>query len=54
MLAAEQVAAQAILGSDKKREELNLMRVLAIRRNPKLDRWTRERWNLLFDYKIKL
>jgi len=48
---AERVAFQACAGSDPRREELNLMRVVAIRRNDPGPYW-RERWNLLFERKL--
>jgi len=48
--AAETVALQAILGSDRRRENLNLMRVLAL---PKHSRFFQQRWNLLFLEKAK-
>jgi hypothetical protein len=48
---AERVALQAVLGSDPRRETLNLMRVLAIRRNNIRGHW-RTRWNLLFSTKL--
>jgi hypothetical protein len=46
----EQVCAQFALGSDRKRELLNLMRVMRLPNAPKF--W-RERWNLLYGYKLK-
>jgi hypothetical protein len=49
---AERVAFQACAGSDVRREELNLMRVVAIRRRDPGPYW-RQRWNLLFDHKLK-
>lgn len=48
----EIVAAQAILGSDRRRESLNLMRILAIRRDPPRRYW-RHRWNVLFERKVR-
>ena len=48
---AEQVAVQAVLGSDRRREGLNLMRVLCMRRMG-ADRFWRIRWNLLFARKL--
>ncbi len=47
----ERVALQALLGSDPRREELNLMRVIGIRRNGIRGEWS-ERWNLLFRHKL--
>lgn len=47
---AETVAVQAVLGSDRRREGLNLMRVLCMRRAGASDFW-RIRWNLLFSHK---
>lgn len=49
---AETVALQAILGSDDRREGLNLMRVIAIRKNPPPAFW-KNRWNLLFSSKLQ-
>jgi hypothetical protein len=49
---AETVALQAILGSDDRREALNLMRVIAIRKNPPAAFW-KNRWNLLFSSKLQ-
>lgn len=51
LTAAERVAFQACAGSDPRREELNLMRVLAIRRH-RIGRPWSERWNLLFATKL--
>lgn len=48
---AETVAVQAVLGSDRRREGLNLMRVLAMRQKGATDFW-RVRWNLLFSRKL--
>lgn len=48
---AEIIAAQAALGSDKKREEMNLARVIAMRENPPPPFW-RDRFNILFSEKI--
>jgi hypothetical protein len=50
---AELVAFQAVCGSDRRREMLNLMRVLAIRRTPIRSRFWRARWNLLFAHKLR-
>lgn len=44
------VALQSICGSDGRREALNLMRVLAL---PGLEKYERERWNLLYERKLK-
>ena len=52
LLPAEQVALQAILGSDPRRELLNIMRVIAIRRRDPGVEW-RGRWNILFSGKLK-
>jgi len=49
---AERVAFQACAGSDVRREELNLMRVVAIRRSDPGSFW-RNRWNLLFTFKLR-
>lgn len=49
--AAELVALQAVLGSDNRRECLNLMRVIGMRKHPVSPFW-RRRWNLLFERKI--
>ena len=48
---AEQVAIQAVMGSDRRRELLNIMRVLSIRRVGAPQYW-RARWNLLFTRKL--
>lgn len=48
---AEQVAIQAVMGSDRRRELLNVMRVLSIRRKG-APRFWRARWNLLFSRKL--
>lgn len=42
------VALQAILGSDPRRETLNLMRALSV----KWDNFSTRRWNVLFEYKL--
>lgn len=47
--AAEIVALQFCLGSDRRRETLNLMRVLSMRNKSE---WERQRFNLLFREKI--
>jgi len=52
MLPAELVAFQACCGSDQRRETLNLMRVLAIRKTPITSPFWRDRWNLLFSEKL--
>ncbi len=51
LLPAEQVALQAVLGSDSRRELLNAMRVIAIRRRGARRFW-RARWNLLYGRKL--
>jgi hypothetical protein len=48
---AEQVALQAVLGSDRRREGLNIFRVLSMRRKGASDFW-QARWNLLFKGKL--
>jgi len=49
---AETVAVQALLGSDSRRESLNLMRAMSVtRRDP--GRFWRGRWNLLFSSKLQ-
>lgn len=50
---AEIVALQACLGSDRRREALNLMRALALRKrcNGVTPYW-RKRWNILFGGKL--
>ena len=47
---AETVAVQFALGSDRKRETLNLMRILRLKNAPKF--W-RDRWNLLYEEKLR-
>lgn len=42
------VALQAILGSDPRRETLNLMRALSTN----MDRFASQRWNVLFESKL--
>lgn len=49
---AEIIALQACCGSDPRRETLNLMRVLSIRRAPIRNRFWRRRWNLLYQGKL--
>lgn len=44
------VAAQAILGSDYKREAFNLMRVQSL---PHVSPYWRERWNVLYSHHAK-
>lgn len=44
---AERVALQAVLGSDVKRETLNLMRVIGGRHRGN------KRWNILYSHKIR-
>lgn len=51
LLNSELIAASAILGSDKRRESLNLMRALSIRTGD-VSRFARSRWNLLFERKL--
>jgi hypothetical protein len=51
-LPAEQVALQAILGSDRRRESLNLMRALSLARYP--SRIRAKEWNILFRAKLRL
>jgi hypothetical protein len=46
---AETVALQFCLGSDNRRETLNLMRVLNLKGKSE---WESKRWNLLFKEKI--
>jgi hypothetical protein len=49
---AELVAFQAACGSDPRREALNLMRVLAMRRRENVGEFWSARWNLLYEKKI--
>ena len=49
---AEIVAAQALLGSDRRRESLNFMRILSLRRFGATN-FARSRWNLMFTRKLK-
>ncbi len=49
----ELVAFQALCESDWKREALNLMRVISIRRLPVADPFWRQRWNLLYVEKLE-
>lgn len=49
---AETIALQACCGSDLRREALNLMRIIAIRRTPITSRFWRRRWNILFREKL--
>lgn len=52
LLPAETVAVQTLLGSDSRRESLNLMRAMSVARtNP--GKFWRGRWNLLFSYKLR-
>lgn len=46
----ETVAAQVLCGSDRKRETLNLMRVLGLKNAPAF--W-RKRWNILYAEKLR-
>jgi len=48
---AEQVMLQAVLGSDRRREMLNAMRVLSIRLRG-ADPFWQARWNLLYSGKL--
>lgn len=43
------VALQAVLGSDPRREALNLMRALA---DPQPAKWAAKRWNILYAWKV--
>jgi hypothetical protein len=47
----EQVALQAVMGSDSRRELLNVMRVFSIRTKGARPFW-RARWNLLYAHKL--
>jgi hypothetical protein len=49
---AETVAVQALLGSDSRRESLNLMRAMSVVRRDPGPFW-RRRWNLLFSSKLR-
>ena len=49
---AETVAFQALLGSDRRRESLNLMRVLSLREDGN-NNFAWSRWNLMFTRKLK-
>ena len=49
---AEIVALQSCLGSDRRREALNLMRVIGLRRTHGIDSFWFERWNLLYREKL--
>lgn len=49
---SQTIALQAILGSDKRRETLNLMRVMEMERHGATPFW-RKRWNLLYERKLK-
>lgn len=51
LVPGETIALQAILGSDARRETLNLMRVIAMRRFRTSKFW-RERWNILYSGKL--
>lgn len=48
---SEQVAAQACLGSDLRREAMNLRRSISMRFNPVSPFWEK-RWNLLYERKL--
>lgn len=52
LLPAELVAFQACVGSDPRREALNLMRVIAIRTKRIRSAFWRRRWNLLYAAKL--
>lgn len=47
----EQIALQVLLGSDRRRETLNIMRLLSIRKHGANAFW-RKRWNILYRYKL--
>ena len=47
---SEQVAAQAVLGSDLRRESMNLRRAISLRLNPS-NFWSK-RWNILYEKKL--
>lgn len=47
------VCVQSLLGSDRRRESLNLMRLLSIGKNDN-DSFARSRWNLMFERKLRL
>lgn len=49
--AGVRVALQSVLGSDPRREELNIMRVAAVELYGIRGPWAR-RWNLLFESKL--
>lgn len=51
LLPAEQVALQFALGSDNRRETLNLMRVISLSRHP--SEAGKRGWNLLFSRKLE-
>lgn len=50
MIPAEQVAAQAVLGSDIRREAMNLRRAISLRLNP--SHFWSKRWNILYWKKL--
>ena len=51
---AELVCFQACVGSDGRREALNLMRVLALRKGgTRIGSFWRSRWNVLYSEKLK-
>ena len=52
LLPGEQIALQAVMGSDRRRETLNLMRAVAVRRADPGVKW-RNRWQLLFSEKVR-
>lgn len=49
---AELVALQACMGSDRRRETLNLLRVIGMRRSPIRSTFWHTRWNLLYASKL--
>ena len=50
----ETIALQAILGSDIKREALNMARWMGVRKKyNSLPKFWKERWNLMFEEKLK-
>ena len=51
LLPAETVALQFALGSDKRRETLNLMRVFWLARKEHKAKWSK-RWNILYERKV--
>lgn len=49
---SEQVAAQFALGSDPRRETMNLRRAISLRIHPRGSRFWKKRWNILFQDKL--